>query len=123
MMVPHTGGIHQYSLTMLQALKGLMSDGSQDQFLLLTEEYNVQHPGVASFSARGRSVMPLVPPKHFPWPVSALDQIVGDGPHREARCWLRRRIQRNQQHPSPPPAARQDRKAQPCARATSAAST
>ena len=98
-----SGGIYQYSLTMLRALDELKSDECQDEFVVLAPESNICCPTVVSLNSRGWAAMSLSPLSRFQQIVHALRPIVGEGPHRQAWRWLRRKVERAPQRPEPLP--------------------
>jgi glycosyltransferase involved in cell wall biosynthesis len=85
---PASGGIYQYSLTMLHTLEAWRSDGCEDEFVVFAR--SVPHPALVSMTGHGWTLKPLTPPPS--WQQRALNvlrRVVGEGPHREAWRWLR----------------------------------
>jgi glycosyltransferase involved in cell wall biosynthesis len=94
-LVPVCGGIHQYSLAVLEALDSLRAEPGGDEFILFPPDILHWFPDsvaesravLSSFAERGWTLKPLAPePRRAV--VSLLRRLVGDGPHREAwRRW------------------------------------
>jgi glycosyltransferase involved in cell wall biosynthesis len=85
---PTSGGIYQYSLTMLHALEAWRSEGCEDDFVVFAS--GVAHPDLVSTTGHGWTLQPLTPLSLPQRALDALQRIVGEGPHREAWRWLRR---------------------------------
>src|SRR5260370_17347930 len=85
-------GIYQYSVTMLRALADWNSENRNDQLVVFTDEAN--HPALARRNGYRWTVRPASgpPPGLRVRVTEALRQAVGEGPHREAWGWLRRRV-------------------------------
>jgi glycosyltransferase involved in cell wall biosynthesis len=82
---PSSGGIYQYSLTMLQILDQWRGDGCEDQFVLFTDE--ITHLTVATVTNRNDwAIKPLQRPSIV---LNMLRRIIGEGPHREVWKGLR----------------------------------
>jgi glycosyltransferase involved in cell wall biosynthesis len=91
-LVPSSGGIYQYSLTILHVLNQWKSDGCEDHFVLFTDE--ITHPAVATgTNGDGWIIKPLQRPSQV---LNMLRRIIGEGPHREMWRWLRLQMS---QHP------------------------
>jgi glycosyltransferase involved in cell wall biosynthesis len=76
------GGIYHVGLNVLRALQESNSEGCQDEFILFAEG-----------CMPGWEVKPLRPPSAKRRLINSVRQAVGDGSHREAWRWLRRRWQ------------------------------
>jgi glycosyltransferase involved in cell wall biosynthesis len=85
----HAGGVFQYSATMMDALAAIAKQEKGVEIVALVPD------GVAAarttLEAAGWRVVPVTPPVGRAR--GALRRIVGDGPHRDAWRWLRRRMQ------------------------------
>ena len=89
-----SGGIYQYSLTMLRALDQWSDDGCEDEFVVFAEDYPCR---TLSLNGRGwifKPPMPLPSPSLLQKMVGIARWIVGEGTHRDAWRWLRQRLQR-----------------------------
>ena len=85
------GGLYQHSLNILHALESWKSEGCQDEFVLFVSD--MSHPLVASLREQGWEVRALFPPpSRRQRALKVLSRIVGEGPHREAWRWLRRKL-------------------------------
>ena len=92
-LAPWSGGIYQYSLTMLQSLERWRGDGCEDHFVVFTDE--VTHPAVASIiNSDGWTRKPLRRPSLPLKTLNGLRRVIGEGPHRELWRWLRLRMSR-----------------------------
>jgi glycosyltransferase involved in cell wall biosynthesis len=92
---PTSGGIYQYSLTMLHAIDAWRNDGCEDEFVVFAP--GVPHPALVSLTEHGWTLKPLTrPPSCQQQALHVLRRIVGEGPHREAWRWLRRARQWNE---------------------------
>ncbi len=95
--VVKTGGVYQYSMTMLRALEELAAEGSDDEFLAFVEE--MHHPYAAGLRTRGwatRSIDPPLPSRRV-WKrriLSRAGQTMGEGRLRDGWRWVRRRVGR-----------------------------
>ena len=92
---PADGGVYQYSLTMLQALddsNGASDGASDDALVIFTRDSG--HPLLGQLKRPVWSVQSL-PAEPQPARASGLNvmrRLVGEGPHREAWRWIRRRL-------------------------------
>jgi glycosyltransferase involved in cell wall biosynthesis len=96
-IVPHVhrrdGGMFQYSETLVHTLAGFTSQVEcQDEYVLFSSE--AHHAALTLPKRQQWHQTPLVPSSVWHRPMHALKQLVGEGPHREAWRWLRRRFQR-----------------------------
>src|SRR5439155_22850923 len=90
-LAPSSGGIYQYSLTILQILDQLRGDGCEDHFVLFTNE--ITHSAVASvINGDGWTIKPLQRPSLPLEALNGLRWVIGEGPHRELWRWLRLRM-------------------------------
>ena len=89
---PFSGGVYQYSLTMLRALHEWKDEGCEDEFVIFAKQ--APHPTLASLNGRNWKLVPAEPPSLQQYALDALRRIVGEGTHREAWRWLRERSQR-----------------------------
>ena len=94
-----SGGVYQYSLTMLRTLYEWKADGCEDEFIVFAQD--MHHPAVVSSSKPGWAVKPLHPPSAKRRAVNTLRRMVGEGPHREAWRWMRRQLQGKRRRPGP----------------------
>jgi glycosyltransferase involved in cell wall biosynthesis len=85
---PSAGGIYQYSLTLLRALRQWKTD---DQFVVFTDQTDCQ---ALSLEAEGWQLKPLKPASEQRKRLDGLRSVVGEGPHREAWRWLRGVVER-----------------------------
>jgi glycosyltransferase involved in cell wall biosynthesis len=86
---PASGGVYQYSLTMLHALNAWRSGGGQDEFVVFVR--GVPPPALVSMAGDGWTLKPLRrPPSPRQQALDVLRRIVGNGPHLEAWRWLRK---------------------------------
>jgi glycosyltransferase involved in cell wall biosynthesis len=93
-LIPVCGGVHQYSLAVLEALDTLRGEPGADEFVLFPPDIVHWYPNCAaetvavlcSFIKRGWTVKSLAPePRKV---LNLLRRVVGEGPHREAwRRW------------------------------------
>jgi glycosyltransferase involved in cell wall biosynthesis len=98
---PASGGIYQYSLTMLHALDAWRSDGCEDEFVVFAR--GIPHPAIVSMTGHGWTLKPLTRPPSLPQrALQGLARVVGEGPHREAWRRLRRQV-RQDKTPWPDP--------------------
>ena len=81
------GGVYQYSLTTVRALRDWKSDGCEDEFIVFAD--NTNHPALMPLNGRNWTVKPTRPPSLKKQALDELRRIVGEGPHREAWRWLR----------------------------------
>lgn len=94
------GGLYQHSLNMLRALNEWKSQGCEDEFILFIPPTEMHHLLIASLEKDGWTVNPLSRhslPSLKGRVLNVLRQIVGEGPHREAWRWLRRKLQQRKQ--------------------------
>jgi glycosyltransferase involved in cell wall biosynthesis len=84
------GGIYQYSLTMLHSLHQWTCDGCTDEFVIFAHQ--MHHPTLAGLNGRNWTLKPRQPPSLQKQALSGLRRLVGEGPHREAWRWLRRKL-------------------------------
>jgi len=92
---PAAGGVYQYSLTMLHALDEWKKDGCENEFVVFANA--VHHPALLFLNASGwmlKQLVPAHPPSLQQRALNVLMRVVGEGPHREAWRWLRRRLRR-----------------------------
>ena len=94
-----SGGVYQYSLTMLRTLYEWTGDGGDDQFVVFARE--IHHPAVISLNGHGWAIKPIQPPSLKRGALNVLRRVVGEGPHREAWRWMWRRLQRKKGKPDP----------------------
>ncbi len=87
---PVWGGVYQYSITMLHALAEWGKSGCADDFVAFA--WDVHHPALEQLSRPHWTVMPVRPPSLHEKGLDGMRRIVGEGPHREAWRWLRRRL-------------------------------
>jgi glycosyltransferase involved in cell wall biosynthesis len=100
---PSTGGIYQYSLTMLRALYEWEERKCDDEFVVFAAD--LLHPALVSLNGRSwsvKSLVPAQPPSVRRQTLNVLRRIIGEGPHREAWRWLRRVIQQAKATPPHP---------------------
>jgi glycosyltransferase involved in cell wall biosynthesis len=87
-LAPSSGGVYQYSLTILQTLEQLRGDGCEDRFVVFTNA--ITHPAVAAvINGDGWTIQPLQRPSLSLEALNALRRLIGEGPHRELWRWLR----------------------------------
>lgn len=93
-----SGGTYQYSITMLKALYEWKRSGSTDEFVIFA--HDTEHPVLAEFPEfPGWQHVPAwgeVPPPPPPPSQKVVDffrRVVGEGPHRNAWRWVRRKVQ------------------------------
>jgi glycosyltransferase involved in cell wall biosynthesis len=86
----HAGGVFQYSATMMDALAAIARERNGIELVALLNDPSPDARGL--LEASGWSVLPVAPPASGTH--GALWRIAGDGPHRDAWRWLRRRIPR-----------------------------
>lgn len=92
-LAPSSGGIYQYSLTILHVLDQWRGNGCEDHFVLFTNE--ITHPAVATVTnGDGWTIKPLQRPSLPLQALNMLRRVVGEGPHREVWRWLRSHISR-----------------------------
>ena len=87
------GGIHQYSLTMLQALDKYRDNAPEDDFIVFASE--MRHPGVAGLRERGWSVNRLLPKTLKRRSVDFVEQVVGPKPRQAGLRVASRLFHRN----------------------------
>jgi glycosyltransferase involved in cell wall biosynthesis len=102
---PASGGVYQYSLTMLHALEAWRSDGCADEFVVFAP--GGPHPAPVSMTGHGWTLKPLMrPPSGQQRALRALTRVVGEGRRREAWTWLQgqlRQARGRDKVPSPDP--------------------
>jgi glycosyltransferase involved in cell wall biosynthesis len=92
---PSSGGVYQYSQTLLSALAELSARESGDDFVVFSERF--PPPALGAIDGWNCTLQPLHPEQPRAWKTrmdSAVDlmrKVVGEGPHREMWRWLRRR--------------------------------
>ena len=86
------GGVYQYSLAMMHALSSA-GKNRDDHLIVFASEPD--HPALTSFSGQRWSVTSLSPAQRQRNILDTVGKLVGEGPHREAWRWLRRRAQRS----------------------------
>jgi glycosyltransferase involved in cell wall biosynthesis len=86
-----SGGVHQYTATMLWALEQRMADGG-DEFLAFVEE--THHSHAAGLRRRGWATMPVHPPslQRRRRVVRELRRVAGEGRLRGGLRWLKHRF-------------------------------
>ena len=85
-----SGGVYQYSMTMLRALHEWTDSRCEDEFVVFSLE--TPKSVLESLNGRGWTFQPLVPeqPRSLQQKIlEVLRGFVGEGPHREAWRWLR----------------------------------
>lgn len=83
---PQGGGVYQYSLNVIRALRDLSSKGLQHDVVVFTDR--PQHVVFENVDKRRWRICPLDMPS--PW--DPLRRWVGEGPHRELWRWARKRL-------------------------------
>jgi glycosyltransferase involved in cell wall biosynthesis len=94
-LAPSKGGIYQYSITMLGALCELKDGTCGDDFVVFAEES--PSPDLRSLSNHRLVFNPLLPettPSVSQQLADMLRRFAGEGKHREAWRWLRRKFER-----------------------------
>ncbi len=87
----HAGGVFQYSATMMNALSGIAKQETAVELVALVPD---GAPAVQTrLEAEGWRVAPVVAPPAGAR--GAASRLVGEGPHRDALRWLRRRTARS----------------------------
>jgi glycosyltransferase involved in cell wall biosynthesis len=89
-----SGGIYQYTLTMLQVLDEWRAGESEDEFVVFV--WDAQHGALTHLAPPMWTVQPLPSPGVARGRLDTLRRLVGEGPHRDAWRWLRGRL-------TPPP--------------------
>jgi glycosyltransferase involved in cell wall biosynthesis len=87
---PHSGGIYQYGLTMLQTLYQCKVEGCADEFIVFSS--GAAPFDLMSLDARKWFATLEAPTSFRERAVGLLRSMVGEGPHREAWRWFRRAI-------------------------------
>jgi len=83
----HAGGVFQYSATMMDALAGIAKQERAVELVALVPD---RAPAMQTqLEAQGWRVAPATPPRSGAR--GAAGRLVGEGPHRDALRWLRRR--------------------------------
>ena len=90
-LAPSSGGIYQYSLSMLSVLAQWKIDGCEDHFVLFTDK--IVPAVTAGTNGNGWTIKP---PQRPPQALNMLRRIVGEGPHREMWRWLRSQMSQYQ---------------------------
>ncbi len=90
---PASGGVYQYSQTILHALDVWSQNGCEDRFVLFTHDAQIRRPYI---SARPGfwEIKPLELPSFGSKFLDRIRAIVGEGPHRDAWRWLRKQLTR-----------------------------
>ena len=89
-----SGGVYQYSMTMLRALHEWTDSRCEDEFVVFSLE--APKSVLESLNGRGWTFKALVleqSPSRQQKILDVLRGFVGEGPHREAWRWLRRQLQ------------------------------
>src|SRR6266511_805241 len=88
------GGIYQYSLIMLNALREWNANGCSDDFVVFADQ-SLGHSAGVFFNEPGWEIQSLAPrPKmSLHQPIEAARRVVGEGAHMRALRSLRRRLQ------------------------------
>jgi glycosyltransferase involved in cell wall biosynthesis len=86
---PSSGGIYQYSLTMLRALHEWKEKGCEDEFVIFAAE--LLHPALVSLNECHWTVksLPVQLPSLRQQTLNTLRRIIGEKSHREGWRWLR----------------------------------
>ena len=74
---PASGGVYQYSQTILHALNGWSQNGCNDRFILFTDTTQTHRPAI-SLRPDYWEITPLETRKLL----DRMRQMVGEGPHR-----------------------------------------
>jgi glycosyltransferase involved in cell wall biosynthesis len=103
---PAGGGVYQYSQNVLHALNAWSEKDSDDQLVLLSNN-DTHDPSSLSLTLDRWEIRPVVtglPPSLRQCASDGIRWLIGEGPHREALRWLRRRLVnlRNGLNPKPP---------------------
>ncbi len=93
------GGIYQYSLIMLNALREWNANGCSDDFVVFADQ-SLGHSAGVFFNEPGWEIQSLAPrPKmSLHQPIEAARRVVGEGAHMRALRSLRRRLQSQNRH-------------------------
>ena len=96
---PASGGVYQYSQTILHALNVWGQNGCEDHFVLFTNTTQIRRPTI-SLRPEYWEIIPLETRKLL----DRMRQKVGEGPHREAWRWLRKHLEQflSNGRPNPP---------------------
>ncbi|MGE5305785.1 MAG: glycosyltransferase [Alphaproteobacteria bacterium] len=97
---PTSGGVYQYSQTMLQALNTWSQNGCEDRFVLFTDGTEIRQPPILLRSDCWE-LTPLEIPQLGRKALDRMRWVVGEGPHREAWRWLRKRLARSRSGAQP----------------------
>jgi glycosyltransferase involved in cell wall biosynthesis len=104
-LYPASGGVYQYSQNILHALNAWSANGCDDQLVLLSN--NATHdPSSLSLRRDRWEIKRVVTALPYSLRQRASDGIrwlIGEGPHREALRWLRRRLVNLRNGPKPKP--------------------
>ncbi len=95
--VAKTGGVYQYSITMVRALEELAANEGSDEFLAFVEEMG--HPYAMGLRTRGWATRSIDPPLQGRrnWKrqiLSRAGQTMGEGRLRDGWRWMKRRVGR-----------------------------
>jgi glycosyltransferase involved in cell wall biosynthesis len=94
---PSSGGIYQYSLTILRSLEQCRGGGCEDEFVLFADD--VSHSAVATtIDGNGCTIKPSQRPSVA---LNMLRGMIGEGPHREIWRWLRSQMSQYPIHNKP----------------------
>ena len=88
---PSAGGIYQYALTLLNTLYECKDKGCGDEFIIFANE--TPHFTLRSLNGPDWKWVPAEPPSLRQHILEFLHRIAGEGMHREAWRWLKRRLQ------------------------------
>ena len=97
---PSGGGVYQYSIIMLRALGEWKEQACGDEFIIFAH----QAPDPTLLNGQGWTFRPLMPAQTRSRQKKILEvlrRIVGEGPHREAWRWLRRKLHRSLRDSNP----------------------
>jgi len=97
-LVPEAGGIYQYSLSVLDALRGLPSSGRRHAVTIVADAGDVHR--LRPYVSRDWNHISGAPANGRDLVMSAARRMVGEGPHREAWRMMRRLLERV--WPTPP---------------------
>jgi glycosyltransferase involved in cell wall biosynthesis len=95
---PFAGGIYQYSLAILRALCESKNHGYEDEFTIFADKLP---PHLMSPNGVKWKLAPPEPSSLRQQALEGLARIVGEGPHREAWRWARRRLGQISRPPAP----------------------
>jgi PAS domain S-box-containing protein len=89
-LYPAGGGVYQYSQNVLRALNGCGENGSDDEFVLLTDDPG--DPRLISLKQDGWEIRRFVTIPLRQHVFCGIRRMLGEGPHREALRWLRKQL-------------------------------